>query len=186
MIYRRRTHLILVPVNICAIEVAIPGFDCPHNLPQSVSVIYAHIRAPSDAPRFRPHEAWRATSRAQFVGWLCHFAAEASFEATWLLYATVMGKKTKTMNRLLREGESYSFSINYIYIYIARHANSYQDAIGPHVRNKSGSGVRSSTSILTSMRRPSSVGRYPYALMPAPPLGSRVKLSIVMSPWFRF
>lgn len=37
----------MVLVNICAIDVAIPGFDCPHNLSQSVSVIYAHIRSHS-------------------------------------------------------------------------------------------------------------------------------------------
>ena len=103
-LYRHRTHLMLVLVNICAIEVAIPGLDRPRNLFKSVSVTYEHICARNDAPHSRPREVWRATSRARFVGWLCHFLAEATFEATWPLYGT--GKKTNCVRK-----DPSSFSI---------------------------------------------------------------------------
>jgi len=74
---------ILIPVNICAIEGGDTRFNCPHNLSQSASVIYAHICARNDEPHFRPHEVWRAMSPSPNL-WdgLCHFVAEASFEVT--------------------------------------------------------------------------------------------------------
>ena len=62
-----------------------------------MSAIYAHICAQNDAPHFRPHEGWIATSRAQFVVWLRHLEAEAFFEETFLLY--VMGKKTNRLGK---------------------------------------------------------------------------------------